>query len=153
MSSPIIFLYKYIDINQPSRVLIQITKYSSSSQSVKCETALSIHHFLQLQLQLKPAIQRQDIRQYLYCTQTQNKQLKMKKTFIETNENGTEAVVDRILFFQLKEKVVCVFVLVRFEWNWIDFVSNCSFYDYILAHSIVKYFQHSIPRTLLRYLA
>ncbi|CAL5988864.1 Hypothetical_protein [Hexamita inflata] len=39
MSSPIIFLYKYIDINQPSRVLIQITKqytkYSSSSQSAK----------------------------------------------------------------------------------------------------------------------
>ncbi|CAL6058082.1 Hypothetical_protein [Hexamita inflata] len=35
MSSPITFSYKYIDINQPSQVLIQVTKYSSSSQSVK----------------------------------------------------------------------------------------------------------------------
>ncbi|CAL5987796.1 Hypothetical_protein [Hexamita inflata] len=42
MSSPITFQYKYIDINQPSRVLIQITKYSSSSQSVIDKVSLSL---------------------------------------------------------------------------------------------------------------
>ncbi|CAL6043361.1 Serpin_superfamily [Hexamita inflata] len=134
----------------------QISGYALVNQFVsKCETT-----FLFPASPFPPASTQTSVKIFdnIDCTQTQNKQLKMKKIiqkmFIETNENGTEAVVDRILFFQLKEKVVCVFVLVRFEWNWIDFVSNCSFYDYILAHQIVKYFQYSIPRTLLlRYLA
>ncbi|CAL6045570.1 Conserved_hypothetical protein [Hexamita inflata] len=46
MSSPITFLYKYIDINQPSKVLIQVTKYSSSSQSVN----INYNNFTRLSL-------------------------------------------------------------------------------------------------------
>ncbi|CAL6031791.1 Hypothetical_protein [Hexamita inflata] len=120
----------------------QISGYALVNQFVsKCETT-----FLFPASPFPPASTQTSVKIFdnIDCTQTMNKQLKMTKTFIETNENGTEAVVDGISFFQLKEKVVCVFVLVRFEWNLIDFVSNCSFYDYILAHLFVKYFQHSI---------